>query len=136
MLSDDMSMMTFIERFRKRQAWNITKAMMNQSTVAGIGNYVKAEALWLSEISPLRAVKDLLDAELALLYEAARAVMWTSYENDGATVLAHKEFSSISGNYSSGRLCYNRKIDAEGNPVIKTSTPDGRTTHWVPQKQK
>lgn len=136
MFSSETTCKIFIERFRKKEKWNITKAMMNQSVVSGIGNYIKAETLWLSGISPLRFVADVTDNELSLLYQAVKDVMYTSYKTGGATFLTHKNFSGEPGDYSNRFLCYNRKMDAEGNKVIKTPTPDGRTTHWAPNKQK
>jgi len=35
----------------------ICEALMNQKTIAGVGNYIKAEVLWLSKVSPTRKVK-------------------------------------------------------------------------------
>ena len=136
MFSDKTTVTIFINRLRKKDNWNITKALMNQTTVAGIGNYIKAESLWLAGINPLKNVSDLADSELTLLYQAVRDIMQSSYNNGGATFLTHKNFSGESGDYSSRFLCYNRKIDAEGNRVVKIPTPDGRMTHWSPDKQK
>ena len=136
MFSDETTSKIFIERIRKKDKWNITKVLMNQSVLAGIGNYIKAEALWLSGISPLQSASDITDFDLVLLHQAIKDVMMTSYEQGGATFLTHKNFSGEPGDYSSNFLCYNRKIDAEGHRVVKTPTPDGRITHWAPDKQK
>jgi formamidopyrimidine-DNA glycosylase len=135
MLSNETSEQLFIERLRKKPGWNITKALMNQSVISGIGNYIKAESLWLAEISPVRLVQEVSDVELSLLYVAIKAVMTESYTNK-STHLAHKVFSDIQGDYSCRFLCYGRKTDAEGNEVSRMKTPDGRTTHWAPAKQK
>jgi len=136
MFDDNFTGNDFLEKIRKKDGWNITKVLMNQSIVAGVGNYIKAESLWLAGINPGRNVSDISDIDLLLLYEAIRDVMKTSYKFGGATFLTHKNFSGAPGDYSSRFLCYNRKMDAEGNRVIKTSTPDGRKTHWAPDKQK
>ena len=136
MLAEDVSSKKFVECLRKKDRWNITKAVMNQSVIAGVGNYIKAESLWLAAINPDSDVRDLTDGELMLLNEAIKSVMRESYNSGGATFLTHKNFSDEKGDYSSRFLCYNRKKDAEGNNVIKTKTPDGRTTHWAPDRQK
>ena len=136
MLSEDVTGKAFIECLRKKDKWNITKALMDQSIIAGVGNYIKAEALWLAGINPLRSVSHITDGELLLLNEAIKETMRASYSTGGATFLTHKNFSDEKGDYSSRFLCYNRKHDAEGNKVVKTKTPDGRTTHWAPDKQK
>jgi len=136
MLAEDVDSLKFVNCFRKKDKWNITKALMNQTVIAGVGNYIKAESLWLAGINPNRKVKDITDGELMLLNEAIKDIMRASYKSGGATFLTHKNFSNEKGDYSSRFLCYNRKQDAEGNRVIKTKTPDGRTTHWSPDKQK
>ena len=136
MLSEDVSSNKFIECMRKKDKWNITKAVMDQSVIAGVGNYIKSESLWLAGISPHRTVCDVTDGELMLLNEAIKDIMRESYNSGGATFLTHKNFSDEKGDYSSRFLCYNRKQDAEGNKVIKSKTPDARTTHWSPDKQK
>ena len=134
--SDNTTLDVFLERVGKKAGWNITKVLMDQSIIAGIGNYIKSEALWLAGINPLKNVSDLSGCDLEILYKAVRDVSFTSYEQGGATFLTHKNFSGELGDYSSRFLCYNRKVDAEGHSVIKTTTPDGRTTHWSPDKQK
>ena len=52
MLSDDVSDDIFIEKIQSKPTWTVTKAIMNQTIVSGVGNYVKADALWLSRLSP------------------------------------------------------------------------------------
>ena len=136
MLAEDVSSDKFLECLRKKDAWNITKALMDQKVISGVGNYVKAESLWLAGINPLNTVSEITDGDLMLLNSAIKDVMRSSYKSGGATFLTHKNFSGEKGDYSSRFLCYNRKIDAEGHKVIKTQTPDGRTTHWAPDKQK
>ena len=136
MLGENVTSKKFLSCLRKKDKWNITKALMDQTVIAGVGNYIKAESLWLAAISPTRPVSDITDGELMLLNEAIKEVMRSSYEHGGATFLTHKNFSGEKGDYSSRFLCYNRKLDAEGNRVIKTTTPDGRTTHWAPDRQK
>jgi len=134
--SKETTLAVFAKRLRNKDKWNITKALMDQKVISGIGNYIKAESLWLAGINPLKNIFDISDNDISLLYQAVRDVAFTSYDNGGATFLTHKNFSGKSGDYSSRFLCYNRKVDAEGHSVIKTDTPDGRKTHWSPDKQK
>ena len=109
---------------------------MNQKTVAGVGNYIKAEVLWLSKVSPLRRVADLKEAEIVSLRDNIQKVIRTSYQNGGATIKSFYGADGSVGTYSSRFLVYNQKTDPYDNPVTKTKTPDGRTTHWVPEVQK
>ena len=135
LLSDNVNSEFFVNRVREHDKKNITKVLMDQSIFSGVGNYVKAEALWLAEINPMKNVKQLADHELLLLCETLKSVLSNSFESGGATFKSHKNFSGAHGDYSSRFLCYGRKQDAEGNLVEKLQTPDGRTTHWSPAKQ-
>ena len=108
---------------------------MNQKVFSGIGNYIKAESLWLSEIDPRKNVSEISDKKLKILCKAVKNTLRESYNTGGATFKTHKNFSGRAGDYSSRFLCYGRKIDAEGNEVHKIKTPDGRTTHWAPNRQ-
>ena len=56
--------------------------------------------------------------------------------NGGATIKSFYGADGSKGTYSSRFLVYNQKVDPYNNNVIKTATPDGRTTHWVPEVQK
>ena len=114
----------------------ICEALMNQKTVAGVGNYIKAEVLWLSKISPLRKVNSLAEEEIVSIRDNIQAVNRTSFQNGGATIKSFYGADGSKGTYSSRFLVYNQKVDPYNNEVIKTKTPDGRTTHWVPEIQK
>lgn len=135
LLSQEVSNNDFLAKMRKHDKKNICKVMMNQSVLAGVGNYIKAEALWISRLSPKLNVSDIEDFQLLELKEAIQEVMKSSYCHGGATFLTHTDFSGYKGGYKDRFLCYNRKKDAEGNDVIKTKTPDGRTTHWSIERQ-
>lgn len=114
----------------------ICEALMNQKTVSGVGNYIKAEVLWLSKISPLRKVEDLSEKEIDTLRKNIESVIRVSYSHGGATIKSFYGADGSEGTYSSRFLVYNQERDPYNNQVVKTKTPDGRTTHWVPEIQK
>lgn len=135
MLSTDVDDVTFCERFRKHSGWEITKALMDQSIVSGVGNYIKADSLWLARISPKRKVGSLSDEELFRLNHSIKQIMRESYQNGGASIKTYRTFDGLEGEYSTKFLVYNQSHDPDGNPVIKETTEDNRTTHWVPNVQ-
>ena len=59
LLAEDVSDELFISQMRKNNDNNVTKALMDQKVIAGVGNYIKAEALWLSRISPHRKISEI-----------------------------------------------------------------------------
>jgi len=135
MLSEDVEDSTFISALRKKNKHNICKVLMDQSVIAGVGNYVKAESLWLAKINPANAVSELNDEKLVSLNTSIKNVLRASYQSGGATIKSYQNFNGEIGDYSSKFLVYNQKTDPHGNKVIKYRTPDGRTTHWVPEIQ-
>ncbi len=135
LLSESVSDQKFIERFRAKDKWTIAKAMMDQSVVAGIGNYVKAEALWRARLSPHRTVASVSDASLAQLKKCCQDVLVSSYKDGGASIKNYRRPDGSLGQYTSRFAVYNQKKDPDGNDVVKESTADGRTTHWVPTVQ-
>tara|TARA_Y100000593_G_C4245672_1_gene304527 strand:- start:268 stop:1074 length:807 start_codon:yes stop_codon:yes gene_type:complete len=136
MLSEDISDDIFVKRVRKKNSHNICKVIMDQSIICGVGNYIKADSLWLARISPHRSVEEISDEELKKLNSSIKKIIRESYQTGGATIRTYKNFDGTSGQYASRFLVYNRKVDADGNKVIKEPTPDGRQTHWVPNVQK
>jgi len=125
----------FIERLRSKNHKNITEVIMDQKVVAGVGNYIKADALWLTGISPHRQVSSLSDQDLVDLNHNIHKIMKTSFDSGGATIYSYKNFDGSLGEYGEKFLVYNRKQDPKGNEVIKETTKDKRTTHWSPAVQ-
>lgn len=135
MLSSEVSDEQFVAAISKKPKWTLAKALMDQSVVAGVGNYVKAEALWLARLSPHRVVNSLTDHEVSVLNHSIQTVLRESFQNGGATLRTYKNFDGTEGQYSSRFAVYNQERDPDGNDVVKEKTDDGRTTHWVPNVQ-
>ena len=135
LLAEECTSEKFIEQLRIKNSKTIVEALMDQSVVAGVGNYIKADSLWLAKISPHREVSSLSDSELSNLNKSIRKIMTTSFEMGGATIYTYKNFDGTTGEYGSRFLVYNRKVDPDGNLIIKETTKDKRTTHWSPDVQ-
>ena len=56
----------------------IGAALLDQSLLAGIGNVIRIEALWLSQVSPWRPIADLTEPEAAALVTHNKWVMETA----------------------------------------------------------
>jgi len=135
LLAEECSDELFTLNIRKKSKKTIVEALMDQSVVSGVGNYVKAEALYLSKISPHRLVSSLTDIDLQNLNLATRSVLVNSFESGGATIQSYRSFYGEVGDATQRFAVYGRKTDPEGREIIKEQTKDGRTTHWVPQVQ-
>jgi formamidopyrimidine-DNA glycosylase len=130
-ITDDL----FENRLMKTPNSDICQALMNQSLIGGIGNYIKAEILYRSRISPYRKVKDLTKSEFSTLNLKTREVIHSSFENRGASIRTYFDVDGESGDFPFFFEVYGRSICENGFEVIREVTTDGRTTHWVPQLQ-
>jgi len=126
----------FKQVFNKKPNKTITECLMNQSVISGVGNYLKAEILYNSKISPHRLVKDIKDKEWENLHYNALSQSRRSYKLGGATISTYRQPNGEEGLYNRRFAVYNQKTDPNGNTVIKEQTADKRTTHWVPAIQK
>ena len=113
----------------------IGQLLMDQKIFAGVGNYIRAEALYLAKLSPWRLGKSLSVNEIKTLCDAIVQVMKESYQHQGATISTYKTVYGAEGQYSSCFKVYDQPVDPLGNKIIKETTPEGRTIHWCPTVQ-
>ena len=112
----------------------IGEVMMDQTIFAGVGNYIRAEALYFSQLNPFRLASALTEDEIRKLGNAIINVMEDSYKFQGATISTYKTVYGEEGKYSSLFKVYSQKKDPLGNPII-TQECGGRTLHWCPAVQ-
>jgi DNA-formamidopyrimidine glycosylase len=136
MLNDPPTGLVFMAQLLKKPGRTLAEALMDQSVISGVGNYIKAEALYLSELSPHRTVESLKMLEIMRLREQIINVMGASYNTGGATLSTYRNVDGTKGAMQRRFAVYNHSTDPMGNPVIKEETKDGRTTHWVPTVQR
>ena len=135
-LKDNNTDELFAQRIRIASGANICAALMNQGLIGGIGNYIKAEILYRSSISPWRSVDSISDDEMSRLNKNTREVVRGSFSNGGATIHSYTGLDWEEGEYPFFFQVYGRPICENGYEVKRETTPDGRTTHWVSQIQK
>ena len=135
-LRDEISDDLFQERLCRLPNVEICSALMNQSLIGGIGNYIKAEILYRSGISPKRLVKDLTVDEFSRLNKSTLEVVRGSFINGGASIRTYSGMDWERGDYPFFFQIYGRSVCHQGYRVVTETTSDGRTTHWVPELQK
>jgi len=136
MLSQQVSDAFFTSQLMQRPEWTLAEAVMDQSLIAGVGNYVKAESLYRAGLSPHRQVQTLNSSDFARLKQAIQTILIDAYRRGGASIQTYRDFEGNEGEYSQKFLVYNQDEDPNGNKVVREKTNDGRTTHWVPAVQK
>jgi formamidopyrimidine-DNA glycosylase len=136
LLNEDVDHERFAAAMDTKAHWTVAKALMNQSVVCGVGNYVKAEALYRAQISPHRLVGSLSTEEMKALNLSCQIVLRQAYNGRGASIRTYRDADGNTGDATLTFLVYGRRTDPHGNLVVREETTDGRTTHWVPSVQK
>jgi len=114
----------------------ICEALMDQSCVSGIGNYIRAEAMWLARVDPWKPVISMTSREVLSLYESVNSVSKNSYNSGGATIHTYVGVDDSKGEFSSRFAVYARKVDVDGNNVLSKKDSNGRMVHWSSERQK
>lgn len=112
----------------------ICDVLLDQSLVAGIGNYVKCEVLYYAMVLPDRNVQAITIEEWERIRVSAHKVIRLSYSYGGLTIKSFISPDGQPGRYP--KVVYGKTIDPMGNPVISGTTRDRRTSHWVPAIQR
>jgi formamidopyrimidine-DNA glycosylase len=109
----------------------VKAAILDQRTVAGLGNIYADEALWHARIHPLRPAGELADDEVAALREGIRAALRRGIRRQGADL--------GDSTYAGGRMQHEFRVygrtgepcDRCGTPIEKTRA-GGRGTWFCP----
>jgi len=135
MLAIDVDDHVFSARLLNHPDDTIAEVLMNQSAISGVGNYLKSESLYFAKISPHRSVSSLNADEIFRLNKVIKSVIRKSYETGGATIYTFQGFNGEKGQYTRRFAVYNQANDPSGKKVESFTSPDGRTTYWVPEEQ-
>jgi len=108
---------------------------MDQHFVAGIGNYIKCEALYYAKVHPESQLKDLSAEKIAETIMQAQKVAKLSLKYGGNTIRDYVDLDGNRGTFAKMLQVYGQTKDPELNDVIRIKTSDGRTTHMVPRVQ-
>ena len=110
------------ERLARRRA-PIKSALLDQRTLAGMGNIYVDEALWRAKIHPLRAAESLDRNELRRLHKAVRAALEAGIARQGSTL---RDYALPDG--GSGSMQHEFKVyGREGEPCDRCGTPISKT---------
>jgi DNA-formamidopyrimidine glycosylase len=125
----------FAEKMLRKPSRTIAEALMDQASVAGVGNYIKAECLYRAGISPWRQVSDISPEEYVGLCEHTLAVAQESYNSQGASIYTYKNPNGEEGEMQFSFRVYSQKSCPRGHLVVNQETPEGRTSWWCAECQ-
>ncbi len=116
----------------------IKAALLDQRTVAGLGNIYADEALWYARLHPLRPAAGLGPEELRALHRGIRRSLAAGIARQGATLRDYRTPDGKPGSMQDEFKVYTRA----GEPCFRCGTPiekiraGGRGTSYCPRCQR
>ena len=135
LLFDDVTLKMWMDKVRSNrlQKLQICNFLLMQQHFSGVGNYVRAEALYRAKVRPDARLFELTEEDHARVLHNVVAVLKESYESQGASLHTFHNFDGTKGKFQV--VVYNHKTDPNGHPVISSIFEDGRNIYWVPKVQ-
>jgi formamidopyrimidine-DNA glycosylase len=124
------------ERLAGRRT-SLKAALLDQRTLAGMGNIYVDEALWRARLNPLRPAAQLDRNELRRLHRGIRAALEHGLARQGSTLRDYRLPDGSGGSMQDEFRVYGRRdepCDRCGTPIARTQVA-GRTTWFCPTCQ-
>jgi formamidopyrimidine-DNA glycosylase len=137
-LSADFTPAIFKERIARRARTSIKAAILDQTTLAGVGNIYADESLWMAKIHPQMLVGTVSSQKLNALYNAIREVLQLAIDKGGSSDRNYVDAEGRRGSYLKFANVFRREgqpCNRCGTTIIKTRVA-GRGTHICPNCQK
>jgi formamidopyrimidine-DNA glycosylase len=128
----------FVGRLQRRKKSSIKAAILDQTTLAGVGNIYADESLWAAKIHPATMVQEVSRAKLDKLHQAIVDVLRLSIDKGGSTDRNYVDSQGKKGSY----LAFANVFRRDGQPCPRCGTTiekirvAGRGTHYCPHCQK
>jgi formamidopyrimidine-DNA glycosylase len=97
----------------------VKAAILDQRTLAGVGNIYADEALWYARVHPLREARSLDEGETAALHRGIRRALERGIERQGSTLRDYRLPDGGSGGMQHEFRVYGR----DGEPCERCGTP-------------
>ena len=128
----------YLKEYLKKKTRTIKSALLDQETVAGVGNIYADETLFDAGINPKTISRELKSSELKRLCNSLIKILKISIGEGGTTFSDFRDLQGINGNYGGQALVYRRsgKSCKKCGEKILREKICGRSTHWCPNCQK
>ena len=121
-------------RGTSRALWDL---LLDQSTVAGLGNIYVLEALHRAGLHPLRRAPTLRSEDWTRLAVAIREVLRSSLDHGGTTLRDYRRVDGTSGDNQSRLEVYGRAgLRCRCGATLKPVTHAGRNGAYCPREQR
>lgn len=137
LLSDDFDRDAVARRLRMATTMTIGDALLNQQLVAGIGNVLKSETLFLAGVNPFAIAGSLTPSTLGEIVEVARRLLAMNTRGDDVTTGHRRTTGRLNPSEAlwvygrTGRACRKCRTRIQS----KKTGLDARPTYWCPNCQ-
>ena len=138
-LESDLTASEFHRRLQKHHSTTIKAALLDQTTVAGVGNIYADESLFFARVHPARRVSSITKSESAQILAGIRKTMTDSLNSGGSTIQNYVKSDGTKGDYLD---LFAQVFGKTNTPCPRCKTPisktrvAGRGTHFCPNCQK
>jgi formamidopyrimidine-DNA glycosylase len=101
----------------------VKAALLDQRTLAGLGNIYADEALWRAQIDPRRPARELDEAEVRALHRGIRQALKAGIRRQGATLRDYRRPDGSAGRMQAEFKVYGR----QGEPCFRCGAPLEKT---------
>lgn len=127
----------YLARILNEKKTPIKKILMDQRSIAGIGNIYADEILYDAKIHPLKLGKDLSPDKIEAIYNSTKKILTAAVAARGTSVSDFRDTEGKKGEFESQLKVY-RRTDlpclADGTPIARIVV-GGRGTHFCPKEQ-
>ena len=139
-LSKNFTFEYFYKNFKKSNKY-ICSLLLDQKIFAGLGNYIKNEALYLSKILPYKKTFDLNDKQIKLLYSKIKFVAFSNLIDwhKEYKIIVNSDLKKILPTYLEvpyNFYIFDKERDKNNFKVILDKKHCGRRTFYVKEIQK
>ena len=128
----------YLKENLKSRTRSIKSSLLDQETVAGVGNIYADETLFYAGINPKTESRNLEKDELNRLCNSLVEILKISIGEGGTTFSDFRDLEGINGNYGGQAWVYRRggkPCKKCGGNILREKIC-GRSTHWCPNCQK
>jgi len=138
-LDPDFSAKKLFEILRGKKGVPIKSAILDQNTLAGIGNIYSDEILWQTSIHPLSPADKIPQKKFAEIFKAMQKILHLSIKQGGDSKSDYRNAFGGKGNFQNFHNVYGKKgLKCQKRNclgIIQRIVVRGRSAHFCPKHQ-
>jgi formamidopyrimidine-DNA glycosylase len=127
------------EILHKKKNWPIKSALLDQNSIAGIGNIYSDEILWQTGIHPLSLSNKIPEKKFEEIFKVMKQILKLSIKHGGDSKSDYRDAFGGKGNFQNFHQVYGRKgakcPKQKCSGIIERLVVKGRSAHFCPKHQ-